>query len=171
MFGELPKLFGRNFAIGYLLPSALFVAFNIWLLQIFRLLSTKLSSEVTPLWTEPKQGLIATYSVATFIVALLLLATSHQITQFLEGYGKYNPFRLISGLEKGRFQRLFARKAALFAQRDALSPDSAKYDRLHAHIAEIMMTMVPRFPYKSESALPTAFGNTMRAFETHSLEM
>ena len=108
MFGELPKVFDRDFAIAYFIPVAAFLAASLQLLSGFGL--------VPGLETQLQQNLaigITVIGLVSWLTGVLLMAINREIYRTLEGYGRFNPARLLGFLEKCRFQRLRAEIKAL----------------------------------------------------------
>ena len=101
MFAELPKLFDRNFAIGFFLPFALSMAASLVLIDYYGL------SQV--LLPTLQQDLIVggtVYGLVSWLGGILLLVTNHDLYRFFEGYGRYNPLRIFIRLELTRFHRI-----------------------------------------------------------------
>lgn len=157
MFSELPKLLGRDFAIGFFLPAALFVAACLGLDRAFPSAFPRLDGVPTDVLGA------AALLFATWMWAVLLLALNRSLQRLLEGYGGLNPFRLLAPLEKRRLARLTARIDQLDAaiRKD---PDAAR--ALNAERGELMRRRVKEFP-EERHLLPTRFGNILRAFESY----
>lgn len=193
MFGELPKIFGRDFVIGHFLPATVFVGTSLWLVNEFFLLSRFFNlNKIVVLAGTTLVGLI------TLIIAVALLVTNRDIIQFLEGYGQYNPARLFAWIEKRRYKSLLKaisklEKAiskleeqiktfdksvgalALFSSADKEVPTKLKLKRskleeLELKLIEPKLKEAERFPGETW-LLPTAFGNTIRAFEFYPYKM
>ena len=96
---------------------------------------------------------------------------NRQIIRFLEGYGRLNPLRLFGSIERWRFWRLHARIKELEVQRGELkSPpprDHSQLADLERRLGELHRLAAERFPTNEEFVLPTALGNTIRAFEAY----
>jgi hypothetical protein len=147
--GELPKLFDRNFIIGYVLPVTVIAIVTYGILLGFGLLpdSSFLSFD--------KENPVLQTTVTAFalwLIALFFLATNRAIYQLMEGYGNYNPLRLVAWKEKRRLKQLQKRINA----NEKYSPEwyELRYNR------------VEQFPPESHM-LPTRFGNILRAFELY----
>lgn len=169
MFGELPKLFGRNFALGFLLPFAVFAFFSLLLLERFSVLT----SAFLPLLLEAEEALLATvFLFLVWLGGVLLLALNRSIIRLKEGYGTLNPARALAFLERNRFKRLVERAEALEA--DIIIAEKRGEDMGPAAEKELddaRKLLAWRFPDSERFLLPTAFGNTMRAFEVYSRVM
>lgn len=168
MFGELSKLFDRNFVIGYFLPVALFATVTFALLAGFGLLpsSTDVLSYFSALNTEasaPENTAIGTlaplvnttiFALVLWLVAVFLLAINRTVYRLMEGYGPVNPARLFAWRERRRYRKLQNRK-------EKLASDSKEKLRL-------LREEAVQFPPREGQLLPTRFGNTLRAFEYYS---
>lgn len=162
MFGELPKLFDRNFVVGFILPSGILITISSIILQ------NKISFDA---WNILEKDFIAggvIFTAITFFIGVLLLAINSDLYRFFEGYGKYNPLRIFGWIEKSRYRNI-KRKIKILDEEYILSRKKRnvfsiekKYKR-----AELMKKLVEEFPDKEELLLPTAFGNTLRAFEIY----
>src|SRR5687768_8426382 len=108
MLSDLPKLFDRNFALGFFLPVAAFVAASLALLN-----ALGYSAVVLPvLKTDILLGATVA-ALGSWLGAVLLLGLNRDLIRLLEGYGRWNPARLWAGLERRRFRRLHREIAAL----------------------------------------------------------
>lgn len=204
MFGELPKLFDRNFAIGYFLPVAIFLIASFNLLSNFNLPSTLL------LFTHKDVLLDTTLlGLVSWLCGILLLALNRDIYRFFEGYGILNPLRLFAGIERRSYKRLNLdldrlkdyrkeldeklininneldrlntdllepvntskqekiKKAIVEAtvRKESFYKENEKYKNMRAKLSQ---QKAERFPDNERWLLPTAFGNTIRAFEVYS---
>ena len=104
MFTKLPDLLGRNFIIGYLLPSFAFIV-AIYLLDAqYNFLPPNIDltfvSQLGVLEQVTVLGLLA------LLGGIILLIFNRNIIYFLEGYGKFNPLGLFAWVEKYRFDKL-----------------------------------------------------------------
>lgn len=159
MFGELPKLLARDFAIGYFLPAAVFLAATFGLIAGFGLFHSLLSLANTDL-------LIGTTIVGltSWIISVILLAANLSIYRIMEGYGRMNPAHLWGKVERKRYKRL---------QKDILNLNNhiaqgKKFSHeLQVKLDSLMKKAAERFPDEEHWLLPTAFGNTIRAFEVY----
>lgn len=189
MFSELPKLFERNFAIGFFLPTAVFVAINLFALLPESVLFSKL------LIFLKKDILIGTTitGLTVWLCAVFLLVLNRDIYRILEGYGILNPARFFGYFERKHYQKI----------NQDLSDLNKKWKQLHEKLGEVnesiespkkiscadatknkqkikkaivmnesqraklMREKAERFPDDEKWLLPTAFGNTIRAFEVY----
>lgn len=168
MFAELPKIFDRNFIIAFFLPAVMFVFASLWLLAGFNLLPKFLSfppGEILPGAT--------TLGIIAWLAGILLLVLNYTIYQVLEGYGTYNPIRLLGPLQRRRYQtnrRL--RQTVEEEYEDGLINNEEPEDlgELVDRRIELHRQRADYFP-EQERLLPTAFGNAVRAFEDYPPDM
>lgn len=167
MFAQLPNVFDRGFAIGYFLPAGLFLAASLGIGQAFGASPPLVSTFKTdPLIGTTIFGLIA------LLVAVTLLALNRSITQWLEGYGAYNPFQLVGWRQRQQHKELRTRLDALKVEEQQCRAQGKAFpDTSLAARDEAMGQLAERFPEDAEWVLPTAFGNTIRAFETYAFTM
>ena len=162
MFGELPKLLGRNFAIAFLLPVTLTLILGVLIWD-----SYTTSDIISWFLSDLVVGTTAAGFVC-WLVSVSLLVTNRELYRVLEGYGRLNPIRLFGFLEKARYESLLGAIAAAKEKKEAYrkkgQPLPASLRLLRNQLQE---NLAEGFPDKSELLLPTAFGNTMRAFETY----
>jgi hypothetical protein len=167
MFSELPKLFDRNFVVGYLLPVAVFLSAMLGVADIF-----DISSTLLPLIeSNPLIG-TATIVLLSWLGGVLLLALNRTIIRIMEGYGRYNPVRLLERYEKRRFQQLCRDISKLDDERDSYTSLGQDVPpKLRSERNQLMQEAAERFPDQERWLLPTVLGNTIRAFEVYSREM
>lgn len=165
MFGELSKLFDRNFVIGYFLPVALLAiatlallaGFGLWLsvsdvLSFFSAPNTEASaSENTAISTLAPLVNTTIVVLVLWLFAVFLLALNRTVYRLMEGYGPANPARLLAWRERRRYRKLQERKKEV-------ADDSREELRL-------LREEAVQFPPREHQLLPTRFGNTLRAFE------
>src|SRR5690242_8100945 len=97
MFGELPKLFDRDFAVGFLLPAAVLAA-AIWaVLNAFGLTPNSPNPEVL--------AITAIVTGAVWFLAIALLALNYSILRFLEGYSWQHLLRWRERFWRNRFRK------------------------------------------------------------------
>lgn len=161
--GELPKLFGKAFAVGFLLPA---VAFALALGDLL----TKFGRLTAPL----KTLLEANFAGVTMTIAVLwlgavcLMALNRPIVRFAEGYGLANPLHLMKVLKVRRFKDLSKRVEDIEAELDA---PEARRQRPKECVEQELMTaslhLARNFPDHESFVLSTRFGNVMRAYEVY----
>ena len=160
MFAELPKLFDRNFAVGYLLPVVVAATACLGLLHAVDLLPDSLTKLAS---TDLVVGGTAA-GFGLWLAAVVLLATNRGLIRLLEGYGWCNPARLFSCIERNRYHALRLELDQLKIERQTAKDALGLADRrIRAHEKK-----AERFPDNEAFLLATAFGNTVRAFEVYS---
>jgi hypothetical protein len=164
MFSYLPKLFDRNFAVGYVFPCSLFLIASY---QIIRRLSNLgwfvkfASSDVTTRATT-------FLTIAAALATLLAFANTFLIRR-LEGYGW--PFNILPKLKIYQVQKY---RDILFKLEDyeenwdmfvAAGADTLGTTR---HIRDqLLRRLILYFPDSETGILPTSVGNVIRAFEIY----
>jgi hypothetical protein len=178
MFGQLPKLFDRNFAIGYFLPVAAFVIVGYELLAGFGL-----TSDLFPLLAQ-NNALVNTsiIAVASWFLAAFLLVLNRPLYMLKEGYwvpswipdqwqgGKRYYSRL-----KGEEERLKGEEEDLAMKVDEEKLRLEEQDEqgsdylteLRIRRSEAARKLGEEFP-DEDFLLPTRFGNIIRSFESYS---
>jgi hypothetical protein len=153
MFSELPKLLGREFAVGYFLPVAAIAAGAYFALSDFGLAEGIRQLLAKDLWVG-----VSFAVAATWLLSLVAMAVNRPVIRVLEGYGAINPIQLVRFLQYRSFDKLQQRIDALAAQggRDS--------ERLRG---ELEAQFAAGFPSRRDLVLATAFGNTIRAFEDY----
>ena len=162
MLGEFPKLLGKTFAIAFLYPATIASLLGLWIFDSF-------SSQDVLAWFG--SDLVVRTSAAGFAILLLsvsLLVLNRELYRVLEGYGDINPLRLFRFLEKTRYEDLtdefkkVESQLEVFDEKHENAPAS-----LERRWVKLRMDLTEQFPDEIEYLLPTAFGNTIRAFEMY----
>jgi hypothetical protein len=159
MFGELPKIFERNFLIGYFLPAVAFLAASLSLVHGVDLF--KVSKE------EPARfGIIMI--LLPIIAGAILLALNRSIFQLLEGYGRFNPFHLVGAIQFIQYERISTRwRRARLALERRTAQAGRDLEKWRTEYQDTSIKLAERFPADRGSILPTAFGNAISAFEDY----
>lgn len=163
MFGELPKLFDRNFAVGFFLPIAIFITLSGLIFSQYGFAPDFISYIATDL-------LVGTtiLGLLSWVGGILLLAVNRDLYRIMEGYGKYNPVKLFAWFEKRRYQNTINELEKLddeYRECYAAKMDFPVKSRTRRN--EIMRQLAEEFPDKEEYLLPTPFGNVLRSFEIY----
>lgn len=163
MFAELPKLMDRDFAVGFFLPVAAFLGLNMAVLKALGLLPGLLSLAGIDL-------LIGTTLIGllSWLGGIILLAINRSLIRLLEGYGRFNPLRLLSWIENRRYNSLHDKIAVLdqeYRRYQIASQDPPRELVLKRN--RLLREAVENFPDNAQWLLPTPFGNTIRAFEVY----
>ena len=170
MLTKLPSIFGRNFIIGYFIPSLFFMlALGILTKEFnlpFSIFKFSISTQSDLLILTTNIGLLS------FLVGIILLSLNRELIRFFEGYGKWNPIGLFSGIEKANFERTQREISKLentyisCLKQGKEFPNDLKQRRNY-----LLMELANRFPDDERWLLPTSFGNTVRSFEVYSRVM
>ncbi|HYE29066.1 MAG TPA: hypothetical protein VEA61_12660 [Allosphingosinicella sp.] len=155
MLASVPKLFGRGFLVGFMLPAAFFLAYLVYGLGL------------DPVGLGSANGAapeaVGRAAIAIAGLGLLLLVVNRPIVRGLEGYGRLNPLRLGLSWQRKRFD---AATSAAKAAKDKLADASA---RPTSADTDALAALVERFPHEGRWLLPTRFGNVYRAYESYPL--
>ena len=168
MFNQLSGFFDRNFIVAYLFPALIFVLAGFALLNNFNL-DPKLKEIISD---DLYKG-ATIVGVVSLIIAVFLQSLNFKFIRLFEGYGKFNPLRLLQRIYDYKFFKIEEKKIRLKNDQDKakslgnsnLAGEIQKQrNQLHRYSAE-------HYPPKYSRVLPTAFGNAIRAFEDYSEEM
>lgn len=163
MFGELPKLFDRNFVIGFFLPVAIFITISILIINPYPVGASIISSLKVDLIIGS-----TTFGLGAWVGGILLLALNRDLYRLLEGYRKYNPLKLFSWMERLRYQRAGSEIEKLDKEyRECIRSNREFPTQSRIRRNELMRRLADEFPDKEEYLLPTPFGNVLRSFETY----
>ena len=163
MFGELPKLFDRNFVIGFFLPVAIFITISILIVNPF----TFSTQAVDFLTTDLLVG-TTTIGLLSWVGGIVLLAINRDLYRLMEGYGRYNPLKLLVWMEKRRYQRVVGELENLDDEyRESINSNKEFPVKSRTRRNELMRQLAEEFPDKEEYLLPTPFGNVLRSFEVY----
>lgn len=161
MFGEVAKLFDRNFFVAYLVPAAGFVSAS-------HFLATRII-KMQPLFILAKQSLfenVALFSILTVVVAVMLSVLNRGLVRLLEGYWPFGLGTRLNYFQRKRYDQLLEQETQLNAERDRYPPDDVP-ESIRLKRNAILRTKARQFPDRPHLILPTGFGNTFRAFETY----
>src|SRR5262245_50592324 len=103
MFGELPKLFDRNFVIGFFLPVAILITVSLFIVNPY-----PFGTQVVDFLTKDLLVGTTTLGLLSWVGGIVLLALNRDLYRIMEGYRKYNPLKLLGWLEKRRYQTMKA---------------------------------------------------------------
>ena len=166
MFGKLASLFDRNFAVGYFLPIALFMAAHVGLATVMgylpKLLELSKAQDFNVLVGTTVFGLFA------WLGGVVMVALNRSILRLKEGYGRVNPVRLMKFLQMRTYRNLNASLAQLNREKadcDQQGKQLAPSKRAARNRASSQLAT--NFPDDERWLLPTAFGNAIRGFEVY----
>ncbi len=160
MFGELPNLFDRNFAMAYFLPTTVFVG-------LLGEIADSFGKNVNLIASLQINLIIGTtlLVIISWLGGIFLLVTNRGLYRFLEGYGKWNPMHALGWLEKRRYNKLLDEIEKLDDEYRKLQSKFPPEKRTRRN--NLMKEYSERFPDRGNLLLPTSFGNTLRAFEIY----
>jgi hypothetical protein len=163
MFGELPKLFDRNFAVGFFLPVAIFITISGLILSQYGFAPNIIAFVATDL-------LVGTtiLGLLSWVGGILLLAVNRDLYRLMEGYGKYNPVKLFAWFEKRRYQKTVSELEKLDDEYRKCYQTKKEFPaKSRTKRNQLMRQLAEEFPDKEEFLLPTPFGNVLRSFEVY----
>lgn len=167
MFGELPKLFDRDFAIAYFLPSAAFVAVTYLIVIRFGLSPTLFTLSADTFLKD-----LAAFGSVSLFGGIILLIANRGIVRLLEGYWGFVLRRHLNWLERLRFQKAHNKSLDSDQDFDAYDLRGEPFPRhLKDQRNQIKLLEASRFPDAKYLILPTSFGNIFRAFEVYARVM
>jgi hypothetical protein len=163
MFGELPKLFDRNFAVGFFLPVAIFVTLSGAILSQYGFAPNMVSYLATDL-------LVGTTIIGliSWVGGIVLLAVNRDLYRIMEGYGKHNPIKIFAWFEKRRYGHAVSELEKLDDEyRECYQAKKEFPAKSRTQRNQLMRQLAEEFPDKEEFLLPTPFGNVLRSFEVY----
>lgn len=161
MLTGLPRLLGRGFLIGFVLPATVFML-------ALKVIDVGFDTGALDVSKDADVLGIVIIPFAILFLAILLLALNRPIVRTLEGYGHLNPFRLLLPYRlrifTDRVQPVLDEKKRL----DEARKTDAGVQSGMPHFSKRLREAVQFYPDESEHVLPTRLGNVMRAFEVYS---
>ncbi|MBC8508223.1 MAG: hypothetical protein ISR58_13925 [Anaerolineales bacterium] len=163
MFGELPKLFDRNFAVGFFLPVGIFITLSGVILNSYPFgPDISVFLEIDLLIGTTILGLLS------WIGGIVLLAVNRDLYRFMEGYGSLNPVKLFGWFEKRRYRNTLKELDELNTEYRACIESEQEFPtKSRQKRNKIIRRLSTEFPDKEELLLPTPFGNALRSFEIY----
>jgi hypothetical protein len=164
MFGELPKLLDRNFALAYFFPSMIFVMLTSYLFGNFGS-----SGYILPYLNGEIINDLTVVVVCTYMIGLFLLLINGELYRYLEGYGRFNPNRILIWFERNRFRKMINALQKLDDEYfECMSAQKEFPGKSRVKRNQIYNDLSYQYPDKEEFVLPTRLGNNIRAFEVYS---
>jgi hypothetical protein len=162
LFGELPKVFGKEFLVGYFLPAAILVVAGI--VSADSLGATPLLGFLNKAFIEADEKKLAIHLSVTLVLiwalATFLMVINFKLIRALEGYGTLNPARLLKWRSLRIFDKLNVRIDWISVQKPLSEIHLTERRRLRMRLSN-------EFPESRHLVLPTRFGNIIRAFERY----
>ena len=169
MLGSLPKLFDKNFVIGFYLPALLAVIASAWAfpsLPMFNSVRSLLTS-------EKKLGDLTYLAVIVWVLAILLMTFNQMQYRLLEGY--LPPVSWLFPLRwwhRWRFRRLNCQYEKLVTKwQVAVDKGQDLSEREQDRTTFLSIRRAAHYPTRKSEILPTRFGNTIRSFEVYPREL
>lgn len=168
--GNIPKLFDRNFVIGFFFPAGILVGLVWLILRAFDRLAAWMRFESVDNFLDA-----AMVTAGVWLIAVLLVAINRTVVRTLEGYTfkdwHFLGVRLFDCLER-RWRDRFDKEAepALDHQREvdlARATGGDLPDARPDH-SRTLRRAVERYPDAARHLLPTALGNRYRSIEVYS---
>lgn len=164
MFAQLPKLFDKEFFIGYFVPTFATLIAILAILEV-----SGFGVEFTNFLEVEKFLDVALGLLVVWLASIALMAINRSVIRVLEGYGRVNPFKLIEHFQLRQFDILKGDLADLKTKKGALEKEGERIpDDLRENYGEKLRAWAEQFPDQRSLVLPTRFGNTLRAFEVYS---
>ena len=145
--------------MAFFMPVAIFIGASLWIFDQYQL------TQILPTLNFDNLVSVTILGLISWLGGILLLVTNRDMYRFIEGYGRYNPVKLVGSMQKRRFQKLHEKLEKLDDEyRNAGNNFSIKK---RDERNKIMKELADHFPDDERWLLPTAFGNTLRSFETY----
>ena len=103
-------------------------------------------------------------TVAVIGCSLVLLAVNIKLIRLLEGYGDWNPLRLVLRRQKRRYRGLHGELENIDKTE---TTDKNRAETTDGRKAALLRQLSTQFPDQERYVLPTRFGNIIRAFEVY----
>jgi hypothetical protein len=165
MFGELPKLLGKTFLIGYLLPVALTLIVGAAILDAYA--NTRIYAWALQAIGSADEKQLAFQTGLALAIAwmggIILLSINYNLIRILEGYGRFNPAYPLKYWSLKVFNDLSKEHNEIEAQRQ----DGKTPAHLRSAHSRVRYRLGNEFPETESLLLPTRFGNIFRAFERY----
>ena len=158
MDSELNKIFGRDFLIGFFLPSLLFVIVGSYVLKQFGVETPWMEID----WEKPLEG-AAFLAAITWVIAIFLQALNREIFRFAEGY--WPPWLWIC-CRRRQLRRFTALRNRVVGLKGKQKTGLTEAEALE--LEELLLKRATQFPSQEDLVLPTSFGNVVRASEDYS---
>jgi hypothetical protein len=163
---EMPRLFERDFVVGFFLPSVIFLILNLALVTGFGL-----SPPVDPEWIAGHIWTVAAAVLTSWIFGIILLSLNRTIYRIVEGY--HDPLRAMSILKRLQIRR----HEKIASSIETLKTDiertggGAERDRKIKELIRLRFELSEAFPSQKQFILPTSLGNVIRSFESYPEQM
>ncbi|MFZ5856321.1 MAG: hypothetical protein ACOYZ6_05785 [Chloroflexota bacterium] len=161
MFGDISKLFDRNFAVGFFLPVFVWFSASLLLIHqyIYRFDLSGFEQIDYLVWTT-------VFGMACLIGGIVFLAANRGLYRFMEGYG-LNPLKWFKGFEIRRYRAIWRKLEDLENEYQSCAKSGQAFPVESSRKRdELVSRLAVEFPEQEELLLPTPFGNALRSFES-----
>jgi hypothetical protein len=169
VFGSLPKLFDKNFVIGFYLPTLLAVIASAWAFPSVPLLDKVRSLEAS----EKVLGDLTYLAVIVWVLAIVLMSFNQFQYRFLEGY--LPPVSWLPPLRwwhRWRFRRLKTKyKNMMNEWQEKVNKGQDISPKGQRRAAYLLRRRKTNYSSTEAEIMPTRFGNTIRSFEVYPREL
>lgn len=168
MLADFTKAFGRNFIIGYFIPSAIFL--TVWLKLFSSFHSTAYDDLMKDVRFLDRIWSFAIWIFIAWTIGIILLVCNRYLIRTLYGYHLPLKKRLLIR-QRRILEELESAIDELRSRRDAdgrFTDDDAEQDV--QHYTKLMQKRTREFPPDTQSLLWTGLGNIARAAEFYSLK-
>jgi hypothetical protein len=169
MLSGLPKLFDKNFVIGFFLPALVAIFAGAWIFPGLTVLDP-----VRSLGASEKILSDLTYiTLIVWAIAILLMTANYTFYRILEGYVfPISRMRPLLWWHRWRFRQLKARYDRLWDDwQTAINSDRSFPDDKKRDVERLKQGLLTNFPSSEMDVMPTKFGNRIRSFEMYPREV
>jgi hypothetical protein len=167
MWGELPKLFGKSFAIGYFLPATAILLATLAVASNFGYYDILAAVLIKGEYKEWSGVAISLFML--WMVGVILMALNRPIVRIFEGYNRWNPLRILLSGKRRSFARLDAALDVLRRESEEAEITRSEWPAARADLySKLLASYSQEYPDQIDDVLPTRFGNAIRAFEVYS---
>jgi len=169
VLGSLPKLFDKNFVIGFYLPTLLAIIACAWAFP-----SLPFSETVRSLAASEKiLGDLTYLAVAVWVLAIFLMTFNEVQYRLLEGYlPPVSWLFLLRRWHRWRFRRLKRKYDKLMTKWQVAVDNGQDLSwREQRRAAYLLRRRKTHYPSTESEILPTRFGNIIRSFEVYPREL
>lgn len=160
MLSEIPKLFGKNFVVGFLLPGFAFCLGVNLTMSVLHLPLPGLD-----LFAKDLVKLAGVAALFSWLVGTILVAFNRFIYRLYEGYIGIPSWSVLGRIEKYRFK---ATNNAIQQLTKNYKHQSEQFTDAQLPIWNALhLKLAQQFPDSEQFLLPTSLGNRIRAFEVY----
>jgi hypothetical protein len=157
MTGELNKILGRDFIIGFFLPALFFSVATFFLAKLVWPTASWLEIN----WRKPLED-AGVFLLATWILGIFWQSINREIFRTAEGYWWCGLRSRLDRWQRRKFNKLKSDYDDLYGRIHTL--DAASLEKL----TQLSRLRARKFPSEEAQVLPTSFGNVVRAYEDYS---